>query len=78
VPWPVNFGGVVDLFYKIKTLHDLGISIHLHCFTKNRNEQNILERYCETVNYYPRKNKFSFLILIILIKLESEEGMIQI
>ena len=61
VPWPVNFGGVVDLFYKIKTLHDLGISIHLHCFTKNRNEQNILERYCETVNYYPRKKRFSFL-----------------
>ena len=61
VPWPVNFGGVVDLFYKIKTLHDLGISIHLHCFTKNKNEQNILNRYCETVNYYSRKNQFSFL-----------------
>jgi glycosyltransferase involved in cell wall biosynthesis len=61
VPWPVNFGGVVDLFYKIKTLHDLGISIHVHCFTKNRNEQNILDRYCETVNYYSRKNQFSFL-----------------
>jgi hypothetical protein len=61
VPWPVNFGGVVDLFYKIKTLHDLGISIHLHCFTKNRNEQNILERYCETVNYYPRNKRFYFL-----------------
>jgi len=61
VPWPVNFGGVVDLFYKIKTLHDQGISIHLHCFTKNRSEQNILERYCETINYYPRKNQFSFL-----------------
>jgi glycosyltransferase involved in cell wall biosynthesis len=74
VPWPVNFGGVVDLFYKIKTLHDLGISIHLHCFTKNRSEQNILERYCETVNYYPRKNKFSFLHFTIPFIVQSRRS----
>lgn len=61
VPWPVDFGGVVDLFYKIKSLHEQGISIHLHCFTKNRSEQNILERYCSSVHYYPRKNWFSLL-----------------
>ncbi len=61
VPWPVDFGGVVDLFYKIKSLHDQGISIHLHCFTKYRSEQNILERYCRSVQYYPRKKWFSLL-----------------
>lgn len=61
VPWPVDFGGVVDLFYKIKSLHDQGISIHLHCFIKNRKEQNILERYCSSVQYYPRKKWFSLL-----------------
>lgn len=61
VPWPVDFGGVVDLFYKIKSLHEQGIFIHLHCFTKNKSDQNILERYCKSVNYYPRKNQFSLL-----------------
>ena len=61
VPWPVDFGGVVDLFYKIKSLHDQGISIYLHCFTKNKSEQNILERYCSSVHYYPRKKWFSLL-----------------
>ena len=61
VPWPVDFGGVVDLFYKIKSLHEQGISIHLHCFTKNRKAQNILERYCSSVYYYPRKKWFSVL-----------------
>jgi len=61
VPWPVDFGGVVDLFYKIKSLHEQGIFIHLHCFTKIRTEQNILERYCSSVQYYPRKKWFSLL-----------------
>ena len=61
VPWPVDFGGVVDLFYKIKSLHEHGIYIHLHCFTKNRPKQNILERYCSSVHYYPRKKWFSLL-----------------
>ncbi len=61
VPWPVDFGGVVDLFYKIKSLHENGINIHLHCFIKNRKEQNILERYCNSVHYYPRKKWFSLL-----------------
>jgi hypothetical protein len=61
VPWPVDYGGVVDLFYKIRSLHQLGVKIHLHCFTKNRKPQEALNKYCETVNYYERKkNKHSF------------------
>jgi Glycosyl transferases group 1 len=59
VPWPVDYGGVVDLFYKIKSLHQLGVKIHLHCFTRNRQPQPELNKYCETVNYYPRKKNSS-------------------
>ena len=55
VPWPADFGGVVDLFYKIKALHNLGIKIHLHCFTAGRPEQKILNNYCASVQYYQRK-----------------------
>ena len=55
VPWPADFGGVVDNYYKIKWLHSLGIKIHLHCFVKNRPPQKVLEKYCETVCYYRRK-----------------------
>jgi glycosyltransferase involved in cell wall biosynthesis len=61
VPWPVNYGGVVDLFYKIKTLHNLGVKIHLHCFTKNDETQKELDKYCESVHYYIRKNNTSSL-----------------
>jgi glycosyltransferase involved in cell wall biosynthesis len=54
VPWPANYGGVVDLFYKIKALHEEGIKIKLHCFDYGRGKQNELNKYCEEVNYYER------------------------
>jgi glycosyltransferase involved in cell wall biosynthesis len=55
VPWPADFGGVVDLFYKIKTLKEAGVKIHLHCFLNKRAPQQELNKYCETVTYYPRR-----------------------
>ena len=55
VPYPADFGGVVDLFYKIKWLHKIGVKIKLHCFVNKRNEQDELNKYCVTVNYYKRK-----------------------
>ncbi len=59
VPWPADHGGVTDLFYKLKALHHLGIKIHLHCFTQGRTPQEELNKYCVSVNYYPRKNNIS-------------------
>jgi hypothetical protein len=56
IPYPPNYGGVIDVFYKIKTLHKLGIRIHLHCFEyPGRNRAEELNSYCEEVLYYPRK-----------------------
>ena len=55
VPYPADYGGVFDLFYKIRTLHEEGIKIHLHCFTSGRAEQPILKTLCEEVYYYPRR-----------------------
>lgn len=56
IPYPPNYGGVIDVFYKIRTLHDLGIRIHLHCFEyPGRDRTRILDEYCEEVHYYPRK-----------------------
>lgn len=55
VPYPPDYGGVFDLFYKIKALHEEGIKIHLHCFTSGREEQPILKTLCEEVHYYPRR-----------------------
>lgn len=55
IPWPADYGGVVDIFYKIVWLHKLGIKIHLHCFSSGRPPQDELDQYCETVHYYSRK-----------------------
>ena len=43
VPWPADFGGVMDLFYKIKTLYQSGVKIYLHCFINNRPQQEALK-----------------------------------
>ena len=68
MPWPVDYGGVVDLFYKLKYLHRLGVKIHLHCFTNGRPEQDELKKYCESVHYYQRRpNQRSFSLSLPLI-----------
>ncbi len=56
IPVPVNYGGAIDIFYKIKSLSEAGIKIHLHCFQYGRQPDPDLDRLCETVNYYPRKS----------------------
>lgn len=60
VPYPADFGGVIDLFYKIKTLYLLGVKIHLHCFVNKRPPSDELDKYCASVNYYPRNKGISF------------------
>ena len=56
VPWPPNYGGVIDVYYKLVALKNRGIRIHLHCFQYGREESEILEGLCESVHYYPRKS----------------------
>lgn len=76
VPWPVDYGGVVDIFYKIKTLHEAGVKIHLHCFVNRRPPQDELNKYCESVNYYKRQADlfhFSFRLPFIVNSRKNDE-----
>lgn len=57
IPYPANYGGVIDVFYKLKSLHEAGVKITLHCFQYDREPAKELEQYCEKVIYYPRKMK---------------------
>jgi hypothetical protein len=61
VPYPADYGGVIDVFYKIIQLHKAGVKIHLHCYQYGRSGASELLTYCETVNYYPRSTKNIFL-----------------
>lgn len=55
VPYPPNYGGVIDVYYKIKELHSKGIRLHLHIIEyPGRDRAPELEAFCESINYYPR------------------------
>ena len=55
-PYPPDFGGSIDVFYKLKSLAEQGIRIILHCYTyKTFRPQSELEQFCEKVFYYPRQ-----------------------
>lgn len=54
IPFPPNYGGVIDVFYKIRALHSAGVGIVLHCFHDQRGPAKELGSLCEEVHFYPR------------------------
>lgn len=56
VPYPPNYGGVIDVFYKIEALSQAGIQIHLHSFyNRTKPGKSVLDDLCHEIIYYPRK-----------------------
>ena len=54
IPYPANYGGVIDIFYRMKTLAELGVEIIFHTFEYGRPHAKELEQYCKEVHYYKR------------------------
>lgn len=62
IPLPADYGGVIDVFYKVKALSEKGLNIHLHCFYSDRSGKPELELYTKELSYYERnQNIFSAL-----------------
>lgn len=55
-PYPPNYGGVIDVFYKLEHLHAAGVKIYLHAFEYGRKPAKELNKFCEKVFYYQRRN----------------------
>lgn len=56
IPYPPNYGGVIDVWFKVKALHRQGVKIHLHCFEyPGRDRKDELTVFCHKVFYYSRK-----------------------
>jgi len=55
VPYPPNYGGIIDIYYKLKALHKSGVGIVLHCFEYERPPAQELNNLCLEVHYYKRK-----------------------
>jgi glycosyltransferase involved in cell wall biosynthesis len=73
VPYPVDYGGVFDLFYKLPALQNLGVKIHLHCFDYGRGEQPALIKYCASVHYYKRNKQFFSSLPYIVISRKNDD-----
>ena len=54
-PYPANYGGAIDVYYKVKALFSIGVEIYLHCFAEQQETIEALERYCKQVYWYPKK-----------------------
>ena len=70
VPYPADYGGAIDIFYRIQALHELGYKIILHCWEYGRGEQEKLNEISHQVYYYKRKksplyilNKLPFIVV---------------
>ena len=59
IPYPANYGGVIDIFFRIKALSERGVKIHLHCFEYGREHSEYLESFCYSVNCYKRESNIS-------------------
>ena len=55
VPFPPNYGGVIDVYYKLVALRESGVKIYLHAFVYGRQPSPQLEQICEKVYYYQRQ-----------------------
>jgi glycosyltransferase involved in cell wall biosynthesis len=58
VPYPPNYGGVIDVYYKILELNKLGVEIYLHTYiSKGAEKQQKLNELCKEVFYYNKETK---------------------
>ena len=78
VPYPADYGGVIDVFYRVKALSEAGVRIHLHCFKYGREESAELEQLCEQVTYYPRSRSFIHQLLMtpFIVKTRSNKELL--
>lgn len=61
-PFPPDYGGVIDVFYKVRALHEVGFKIHLHCFTEDRFAVAPELKRCTEQVYIYKKDKNPFFL----------------
>jgi hypothetical protein len=62
VPFPPDYGGIVDVYNRAKTLKEDGFHVVLHAFEYGRGRNHDFTGICDEIHYYKRKHfLFSFL-----------------
>jgi len=80
IPYPANYGGAIDIFYKLESLKKQGIKVHLHCYQYDRSPNVILDNLCESVHYYKRDLSLMHLFspLPFIVKTRSNVSLLEV
>jgi hypothetical protein len=62
IPYPPDYGGIIDIYFKLKALKEAGIRIILHCFEYGRQPAKELEDLCYKVHYYERRSGLKYFL----------------
>ena len=69
VPFPPDYGGVIDIYYRAKALKEAGFFVVLHCFEYGRGTNHDFSEIANEIHYYRRKksifavfSKFPFIV----------------
>lgn len=55
VPYPAHYGGAIDVWNRIRALHEEGLKIMLHCFVYGSfKPHDAISEVVDEVHYYPR------------------------
>lgn len=79
VPFPPDYGGVLDVYLRAKGLKELGYSVILHCYEYGRGRDHDFSEIADHVYYYDRKNgvKSVFSNLPFIVKSRNSEALFQ-
>lgn len=79
VPFPPDYGGVLDVYLRAKALKELGYSVILHCYEYGRGRTHDFSEIADQVYYYDRKNgvKSVFSNLPYIVKSRNSEALLQ-
>ncbi len=80
VPFPPDYGGVMDVFYKLKALYSMGVKVHLHAYAYGRGAAHQLNDVCARVSYYPRPLGFTKNLssLPFIVKTRSSKALLEV
>ena len=74
-PWPPDYGGAIDMYYKIRALAAEGVKIDLHLFAYGRNDTGDLADMVHSLHIYPRRRSplalFSSLPFIVRTRMNA-------
>ena len=77
-PYPPDYGGAIDMFFKAKAIKELGYKLTLHVFEYGRPANKELESLGEVFYYKRKKSVFSFFsFLPFIVKTRRSKELLQ-